>query len=390
MTNVVVISAGVAKFGNREASYRDLITEAGHACFNATGGAIKPKDIDGFIACSVMPERTAVQSHIASLAEECLGINPSTMSLRLEHMCQSGNAGIRTAYAYIKAGLCKMVMVVGAEKLQVPVPEEIFLNMSTGLDREWEACQGVTAPIMFAMCARTHMRKYGTTREQMAKVAVKNHAHAAKNPYAQFQKGVSLEQVLTAKRITTPFGLYDCSPISDGAAAVIITSAERAKDYTDKPVYIIGTGQSVHGLTFSNHYTDLSHWPPLKQAAESAYKMAQIKPADIDVAEIHDCFTIAEIITTEELGFCAKGEGGPFIEAGQSDYGGQVVVNPRGGLLGCGHPLGATGVAQTAEIFWQLRGEAGERQVNNARIGLTHNNSGPTEHLVNIFSTEVV
>ncbi len=389
-SQIALVSAGVAKFGVREASYRDLITEAGQACFAACGGAIKPDDIDGFVVCTVMPERTAVQSHIASMAEECLGIRPSTLSLRLEHMCQSGNLGIRTAYAYIKAGLCKAVMVVGAEKLQVPVPDEIFLNMSTGLDRDWEACQGVTAPIMFAMCAQSHMRKYGTTKEQLARVAVKNHAHSVNNPYAQFQSGVTLEQVLNAKSITTPLGLFDCSPISDGAAAVIVTTADRAKEYTDMPVYMIGTGQSVHGLTFANHYEDLSHWPPLKQAAESAYAMAAIKPADVDVAEVHDCFTIAEIITTEELGFCPKGEGGAFVESGQSDYGGPVVVNPRGGLLGCGHPLGATGVAQTAEIFRQLRGEAGKRQVTGAKIGLTHNNSGPTEHVVNIFSKEVV
>ncbi|MFZ5651793.1 MAG: thiolase C-terminal domain-containing protein [Bacillota bacterium] len=390
MKKPAIVSAGLAKFGIREASYKDLITEAGQACFENAGGAIKPRDIDGFIICTVMPERTAVQSHTASMAEECLGIRPSTASLRVEHMCQSGNLGIRTACAYIMAGLCETVMVVGAEKLQVPVPDEIFLNMSTGLDRDWEACQGVTAPVMFAMCAQAHMRKYGTTREQLARVAVKNQTHSARNPYAQFQKGVTLEQVLNAKSITTPFGLFDCSPISDGAAAVIVTSAERAKDYTKKPVYLIGTGQSVHGLTFANHHQDLSHWPPLKQAAESAYKMAGIQPSDVDLAEVHDCFTIAEIITSEELGFCGKGEGGAFVESGQSDYGGKVVINPRGGLLGCGHPLGATGVAQAAEIFVQLRGEAGERQVKDAKIGLTHNNSGPTEHVVNIYSTEVV
>lgn len=149
MRNAAIVSAGLAKFGIREASYKDLITEAGQACFEAAGGAIKPQDIDGFIICTVMPERTAVQSHTASMAEECLGIRPSTMSLRVEHMCQSGNLGIRTACAYIMAGLCETVMVVGAEKLQVPVLDEIFLNMSTGLDRDWEACQGVTAPIMF-------------------------------------------------------------------------------------------------------------------------------------------------------------------------------------------------------------------------------------------------
>lgn len=390
MGRVVMAAAGLTDFGIRKASYRDLISEAGQACFKDAGGAVRPRDIDGFVLCTVMPERTAVQSHTASLAGECLGIRPSTLSLRVEHMCQSGNCGLRTAYAYISAGLCQVVMVVGAEKLQVPVPDEIMLNMSTGLDRDWEACQGVTAPVMFALCAQEHMRKYGTTREQLARVAVKNHTHAANNPHAQFKGGLTLEKVVAAKGITTPFGLYDCSAISDGAAAVIVTTEERAREITSRPVYFIGTGQSVHGLTFAGHHEDLSHWPPLRQAAESAYKMAGIGPGEVDLAEVHDCFTIAEIIATEELGFCAKGEGGPFVEAGLSDYGGRVVVNPRGGLLGCGHPLGATGVAQSVEIFRQLRGEAGPRQVKRARIGLTHNNSGPTEHVVNIFAGEVI
>ena len=386
-----IVAAGISKFGFRkDCTYKDLIMEAGRACFASTGGRIKPGDIDGFVIGSVMPERTAVQSHIASMAEECLGVRPSTLSMRVEHMCASGNCAIRLAGAFIKLGQSDMVMVVGAEKLQVINPDEIFLNMSTGLDRDWEACQGVTAPMMFSLCAQAHMKKYGTTQEQLAAVAVKNHSHSKNNPYATFQKGTTMEQVLSARRVNSTFGLFDCSAIADGAAAVIMTSVERAKDFCDKPIYLIGSGQAIHGLTFAGHYEDMSHWPPLKQAAEKAYAMAGIKPEDVDVAEVHDCFTIAEIIATEELGFCPKGEGGPFVQAGMSDYGGKVVVNPRGGLLGCGHPLGATGVAQAVELFWQLRGEAGPRQVPGAKIGLAHNNSGPTEHTINIFSSEVI
>lgn len=386
-----VVAAGVAKFGFRkDATFRDLLTEAGRACFAATGGRITPADIDGFILSTVMPERTAVQSHVASLAEECLGIKPTTLSLRVEHMCQSGNCAVRTAAAYLTSGQCQLVMVVGVEKLQVVNPGEIFLNMSTGLDRDWEACQGVTAPIMFSLCAQAHMRKYGTTREQLAAVVTKNHAHAKNNPYATFQKGTTIEEVLNARRITSTFGLYDCSAVADGAAAVILTTPDRARDYTDQPVYFIGTSQVIHAFTFANHYEDLASWPPLREAAERAYRMAGITAQDVDLAEIHDCFSIAEIIALEELGFCPKGEGGPFVQEGRADYGGDVVVNPRGGLLGCGHPLGATGVAQVAEIFWQLRGEAGPRQVTGAKIALAHNNSGPSEHTVNIFSVEVI
>jgi acetyl-CoA C-acetyltransferase len=188
--------------------------------------------------------------------------------------------------------------------------------------------------------------------------------------------------------IATPFRLFMCSPITDGAAAVVLASEERARELTDRPVWIRGTGQALDGFTLSSLPADYGHWPALRRAADHAYGMAGVGAADVDVAEVHDCFSIAEIIAYEELGFCGKGEGGPFVAAGRADYGGDVVVNPRGGLIGCGHPLGATGVAQAAEVFWQLRGEAGARQVPEARVGLTHNNSGMGEHVVMIYGSE--
>ncbi|MEK6530653.1 MAG: 3-ketoacyl-CoA thiolase, partial [candidate division NC10 bacterium] len=341
--------AGVGKFGVRKASFRDLIWEAGKACFDSVP-AVKPKDLQGIVVGSVMPERTAFQSHISSLAAEALGIKPSHLSARTEHMCASGTVGIRYAYAFIAAGLADLVMVLGVEKLNQPSGEEAILNMGTGVDREWEAAYGLTAPPCFALAAQMHMARYGTTEEQMAMVSVKNHNHAAKNPYAHFQKGATLDQVLCSRMISTPFRLFMCSPITDGAAAVIVASEERARDLTDKPVWIHGTGQALDGFTLSSLHDDYSHWPALKRAGEAAYKMAGIGPTDVDVAEVHDCFAIAEIIAYEELGFCDKGEGGRFVEKGLSDYGGTVVVNPRGGLIGCGHPLGATGIAQAAEV----------------------------------------
>ncbi len=387
MRRVAVVGAGVGKFGVRKASYRDLIWEAGKACFDSIP-AVKPKDLQGIVVGSVMPERTAFQSHISSLAAEALGIKPTHLSARTEHMCASGTVGIRYAYAFIAAGLADLVMVLGVEKLSQPSGDEAILNMGTGVDREWEAAYGLTAPPCFALAAQQHMAKHGTTEEQMAMVSVKNHNHAAKNPYAHFQKGATLDQVLCSRMISTPFRLFMCSPITDGAAAVIVASEERARDLTDKPVWIRGTGQALDGFTLSSLHEDYSHWPALKRAGEAAYKMAGIGPADVDVAEVHDCFAIAEIIAYEELGFCDKGEGGRFVEKGLSDYGGTVVVNPRGGLIGCGHPLGATGIAQAAEIFWQLRGEAGARQVPEAQIGLTHNNSGMGEHVVMIYGKD--
>lgn len=387
MRPVALVGAGVTKFGVRKASYRDLIWEAGTACFHSAP-ALRPKDLEGLVVGSVMPERTAFQSHISSLAAEALGIKPSALSARTEHMCASGTVGIRYAYAFIAAGLADLVMVLGVEKLNQPVADEAILNMGTGVDREWEACHGLTAPPCFALAAQRHMAEYGTTEEQLARVGVKNHTHASRNPNAHFQKGATLEQVLGSRMIASPLRLYMCSPITDGAAAVILASGERARDLTDRPVWIRGTGQALDGFTLSSLPEDYAHWPAMKRAAQAAYAMAGIGPRDVDLAEVHDCFAVAEVIAYEELGFCEKGEGGPFVEKGRSDYGGDVVVNPRGGLMGCGHPLGATGVAQAVEVFEQLRGDAGARQVHDAAIGLTHNNSGMGEHVVMIYGRD--
>jgi acetyl-CoA C-acetyltransferase len=384
---VALVGAGVTKFGVRKATYRDLIWEAGKACFDSVE-ALKPRDLDGLVVGSVMPERTAFQSHVASLAAEALGIRPSTLSARTEHMCASGTVGIRYAYAFIAAGLADLVMVLGVEKLNQPSGDEAVLNMGAGVDREWEAAFGLTAPPCFALAAQRHMAEYGTTEEQLALVGVKNHNHAAKNPNAHFNKGATVDQILCSRMIATPLRLFMCSPITDGAAAVIVASEERARELTDRPVWIRGTGQALDGFQLTSLDEDYARWPALGRAAQSAYRMAGIGAADVDVAEVHDCFSIAELIAYEELGFCATGEAGPFVAAGRSDYGGDVVVNPRGGLIGCGHPLGATGVAQAAEVYAQLRGEAGARQVPDARLALTHNNSGMGEHVVMIYGSD--
>jgi acetyl-CoA C-acetyltransferase len=387
MRKVALVGAGVSKFGVRRATYRDLIWEAGKACFDSVPG-VRPRDVDGLVVGSVMPERTAFQSHIASLSAEALGIKPSTLSARTEHMCASGTVGIRYAYAFVAAGLADLVMVLGVEKLNQPTGEEAILNMGTGVDREWEAAFGLTAPPCFALAAQRHMREYGTTEEHLALVGVKNHTHASQNPNAHFNKGATLDQVLCSRMIASPLRLFMCSPITDGAAAVLVASEERARSLTDRPVWIRGTAQALDGFQLSSLPEDYAHWPALKRAATAAYRMAGVTAADVDVAEVHDCFAIAELIAYEELGFCKKGEAGPYVAAGRSDHGGDVVVNPRGGLIGCGHPLGATGVAQAAEVFAQLRGEAGARQAARATLGLTHNNSGMGEHVVMIYGRE--
>src|SRR5262250_2219303 len=234
MRKVALIAAGVSKFGVRKAGYRDLIWEAGKACFDSVP-SVGPKDVEGLVVGSVMPERTAFQSHISSLAAEALGIKPSALSARTEHMCASGTVGIRYAYAFIAAGLADLVMVLGVEKLNQPSGDEAILNMGTGVDREWEACYGLTAPPCFALAAQRHMAEYGTTEEQLAMVGQKNHTHASKNPHAHFTKGATLEQVLCSRMIATPLRLYMCSPITDGAAAVVLAAEERVADLTDRP-----------------------------------------------------------------------------------------------------------------------------------------------------------
>src|SRR3989442_2013301 len=319
MRKVALVAAGVGKFGVRQATYRDLMWEAGKACFDSAPG-LRPKDLEGLVVGSVMPERTAFQSHISSLAAEALGIRPSALSARTEHMCASGTVGIRYAYAFIAAGLADLVMVLGVEKLTQPTSEEAIFNMGTGVDREWEAAFGLTAPPCFALAAQRHMTRYGTTEEQLGLVGVKNHNHAAKNPTAHFNKGATLDQVLCSRMISTPLRLFMCSPITDGAAAVVLASEDRARALTDKPVWIRGTGQALDGFQLTSLHEDYAHWPALARATESAYRMAGITAGDVDVAEGHDCFAIAELIACEELGVCPAGAARPVLAPGRHHH----------------------------------------------------------------------
>jgi acetyl-CoA C-acetyltransferase len=236
------------------------------------------------------------------------------------------------------------------------------------------------------MIARRHMFEFGTTREQMAKVAVKNHHNGCLNPIAQFKKEITVEQVLSSPMVADPLTLFDCSPITDGAAALILCKAELAKKYTDDPIYIIGSGQASDTLALHDRRS-LTTLDATVKAAQEAYKQAGITAKDIDLAEVHDCFSIAEIVATEDLGFCKKGEGGKLLDEKATEIGGRIPVNTSGGLKAVGHPVGATGIKQAVEIVLQLRGKAGKRQVKDAKIGLTHNvgGSGATA-VVHIFS----
>ncbi|MCH8905645.1 MAG: thiolase domain-containing protein [Candidatus Heimdallarchaeota archaeon] len=386
-SGVTIVGAGVTKFGKRtDVSYRDLMAEAIVEAINSTNGEIEPKDIDGLYVAASQPELLVDQAHVGNLAAQVAGITPNIVS-RVEMACASGSAAMRNAWAANKSGLADTILLVGLEKMT-----HNARVASRGLclvpDVENEAIHGITAYSGFALAAKMHMKEYGTTREQMSSVAVKNHYNAARNPKAQFHEmgEITLEKAINSKMVSEPFNLFDCSPLTDGASAVIITRSDLAKNYTDQPIQILGSGQSTEPSIGVSNMKSITEWHALKRAAKSAYEMANKTPSDIQVAETHDCFTIAEIIEYEDLGFTPKGQGGKFIEEGESHLDGSLPINTSGGLKAKGHPIGATGLAQITEIVNQLRGNAGKRQVADVNVGLTHNLSGfATHHVIHIL-----
>lgn len=387
--NVCVVAGGMSKWGVRDGSQRDFFQEAAKACYE-DNSQLNPKEIDGLLVASAYTERTSYQTHLAPLVAEYVGIKPRSICARVELLCASGSSGIILAFALIKSGQADVVMVAGGEKLYTPQKWEVFYSELASVDHDWDGTQGLgLPPPAFAMVAKQHMKQYGTKKEHMGTISVKNRRNSAKNPNAQFQTPVTMEEVMSGRMIVPPLTLYDCCPITDGAAAVVLASEERAKEMTDKPlVYIRGTGQSsVNNM--SANMPNWTTWEALKIAAEQAYAKANVQAKEIDVAMTHDCFTISEIIEMEDLGFCKKGEGGPFVGDGQNDFGGQIPTNTDGGLLGCGHPFGGTGIRQAIEVTKQLRGDA-IQQVQGATTGLTHNLSGfIAAHTVLIYGREV-
>jgi len=306
----------------------------------------------------------------------------------VEGACATGSMALRTGWMNVASGLADLVLVVGVEKM-TEVPTSLATDiMGRGGDATWEYPFGTTFPGYYAMIANAHMAEYGTTEEQLAMVAVKNHYYGNLNPFAHMQKEITLEKALTSFTVAHPLKLFDCSLITDGAAAVLIASEERAKAISKKPIWIAGLALATDTMRITER-NSLTSIMATREAAKTAYKMAGIGPSDIDVATAHDCFTIAEIVAYEDLGFCERGEGGKLIEAKETYAGGKIPVNVDGGLKSKGHPLGATGVSMAIEITKQLRGEAGPRQVKNAEIGLSHNVGGTGQVVaVHIFRRE--
>ena len=375
MRKVAIVAGGATRCGKREASWRGLGQEAGKNLFESVDN-ISPKDIEALLVGAAQPERFTFQVHVAPMAAEYLGITPTKVLATTELMCASGQAAIRYAWACVASGMADMAVAFGVEKMFMKDMAEAQTNMTCVLDREWDGINGLSAPPFFAMTAQRHMLEYGTTKEQMALVSVKNHHYSTMNPIAQFQKEVAVEKVLSSPMVAPPLNLFDCSGITDGAAGVILVPAEEAKKYTDTPLYLLGSGQASIGNVVNN-LASITEWVPLRLAVEETLRTAKITIDDIDIAELHDCFTISEIMEYEAFGWCAKGKGGAFIEEGESHIGGRVAVNPRGGLLGCGHPLGATAILQAIDVMQQFRGEVPKgRLVKDADIAVTQNLSG--------------
>lgn len=371
MRDVAVIGIGMTKFGDRwESSLRDLAAEAGLVALKDAA----VDHVDSIYVGNMAGGQFVGQEHLGSLVADYLGLNP-VPATRVESACASGGLAFRQGFIEVASGLADLVLVIGVEKMTDVSADESTSILATAADQEYEAMSGITFPGLYAMIATRHMHEYGTTIEQLAAVSVKNHRHASKNPNAQFPFPVTLEQVMQSAPVALPLRLLHCSPITDGAAAVILCPADKARSYTSTPVKVIGSGQATDSIALHGR-KDITTLTATVEAAKAAYKMAGIRPEDVDVAEVHDCFSIAEICITEDLGFVKKGQGGPAVADGLTDYGGKVVVNPSGGLKGKGHPVGATGVAQVCEIVEQLRGSAGERQVVNAQIGLSQNMGG--------------
>ena len=373
MRRVAVVGVGITKFGELwNKQLRELFVDA--ALQAVDDANVDLKDIEAIYIGNMSAGAWIEQEHLGPLLADYLGLRGAP-AIRVESACASSSIAFRLGYLDVANGLHDIVLVGGVEKMTDVKTEESTHHLASAADREFEAFLGVTFPSLFALIARRHMYQYGTTREQLAMVAVKNHKNGCLNPKAQFRREITVDQVLKSPLVADPLRLYDCSPISDGAAVVIICSEEIAKKLTDTPVFVLGSGIASDTIALHDR-EDITTLTATVKAARMAYDMAKLGPNDIDVAEVHDCFTIAEILAYEDLGFCKKGEGGKLIQEGETEIGGRIPVNPSGGLKAKGHPVGATGVAQIVEIVLQLRGEAGKRQVTNAEIGLTHNIGG--------------
>ncbi len=373
MRKVAIIGVGMTKFGeNWDKSFRGMVTEAGIKAIQDAN--VNGEEISAGYVGTMASGSLVGQEHAGALIADYMGLNPIPIT-RVEGACASGSLALRQGVIAVASGLHDLVVVGGVEKMTDLDTAAVSQILGGAGDQEWELFMGATFPGLYAMMARRHMYEYGTTEEMLASVAVKNHANGVYNKYAQFQREITMEQALNAKMVADPLKILDCSPISDGAAALVLAPLDSASSYSEKPIEILASEQASGTLALHDRDT-LTSIKAAKIAGELAYKKAGLTPKDIDVAEVHDCFTIAEIIATEDLGFFKPGEGGPAALEGKTKIDGEVAINTSGGLKATGHPVGATGVKQACEATWQLRGDGEETQVKDVEYALTHNVGG--------------
>jgi acetyl-CoA C-acetyltransferase len=374
MKDVAVIGVGCTVFGEKWShSFRDLFIEAGAMALEDAN--LSGEQIDALFVGNMSAGRFVEQEHIGALIADYAGLaTEHTASTRVEAACASGGLAFRQGVMAVASGMADIVVAAGVEKMTDVAPGQTVDTLAGAADREWEGFVGATFPGLYAMIATDYMHRYPLTREQLALVAVKNHYNGARNPIAQFQQEITIDTVTSSSLVADPLRLFDCSPITDGAAAVILAPLEVAKKYTDTPVRILASAQASDTIALHDR-RDISTLDATVHAGQKALQQAHLTHRDIDLVEVHDCFTIAEICAIEDLGFCTKGEAGKLTGEGVTALNGDLPINTSGGLKACGHPVGATGIKQIYEVVQQLRGEAGKRQVD-AEVGMTHNVGG--------------
>lgn len=367
---------GIGKTAFGAFTDRDIRSLTVEAIRNSLADAnLEARQINAFYLGNFAGPSFVGQNHLAPYVGLAAGLARGVPCTRIEDACASSGSAFFHGVQSVAAGQNDLVLVAGVEKMtSQPTPRVAEILAGAG-DMSGEGAAGATFPALFAMIARRHMYQYGTTREQLASVAVKNHANGAQNPLAHMRKLITIEQALAGKPVAEPLTVYDCSLVSDGAAAVMLAPLDRAREFNSRYARVLAVAQTSDHVALDEK-EDITTFDAVRTAGEKAYRLAGLGPADVDVAELHDCFTIAEIVASEDLGFVAKGDGGPFAAAGCTAIGGRIPINTSGGLKSKGHPVGATGVGQICDIVMQLRGDAGSRQVARHRIGLAQNLGG--------------
>lgn len=384
---VAVVGAGLIKMGELfDQSYEDMAAGAFNAAVASVDKGFDPSAVEAAFVATQRGTLWGQEGISGNTVPTAIGL-AGIACTRIENACPSGSDAFRVGAMAVASGVYDLVLVIGVEKMRDKSTEEGLLSRAAS--GHPILTRGETAPVLFAPFATRHMHEFGTTREMLASVAVKNHHNGALDPYAHFQDEVTIEQVLASPAVCSPLHLLDCCPQTDGAAAVLLAPADRAHEFTDRPVFVAGFGVATDH-PYLHEKTSFVGLQATVEAAKRAYAMAGVGPTDIDMCEVHDCFTITEILDIEDLGFFEKGKGGIASLDGETSLTGRIPVNTSGGLLAKGHPIGATGVAQLTECWWQLRGDAVDRQVAMRNgFALQHNvgGRGSGVSVVNILTT---